>query len=73
MATDSDTGQQVDAPDVSRALGRLEGRMDGVERGLLEVRDAIRDVHRRIDFLFYAILAASAGVVGAIFASRFVG
>ena len=30
MATDSDTGQQVDAPDVSRALGRLEGRMDGV-------------------------------------------
>ena len=47
--------------------------VDGVERGLLEVRDAIRDVHRRIDLLFYAILAASAGVVGANFASRFVG
>ena len=54
--------------------------MDAVERGLQEVRDAVRDVrdevrdvNRRIDRLFYAILAASAGVVAAIFASRFVG
>jgi predicted nucleic acid-binding Zn-ribbon protein len=80
MTTDADTGQQLDAADLPRAIGRLEGRMDAVERGLQEVRDAVRDVrdelrdvNRRIDRLFYALLAAAAGVVGAIFASRFVG
>ena len=73
MATEADTGEQVETSDVSRSIGRLEGKMDAMEKGLQDVRDAVLDVHRRIDLLFYAILAASAGMVGAIFASRFVG
>ena len=73
MAAEADTGEQVETSDVSRSIGRLEGKMDAMEKGLQDVRDAVLDVHRRIDLLFYAILAASAGMVGAIFASRFVG
>ena len=51
----------------------LDDWMDAMEKSLQEVRDAVRDVHRRMDVLLYAIIVGSAAMVGAIFASRFVG
>lgn len=29
-----------DEPDVMRALGRIEGRLDGIEKGLTSIKDA---------------------------------
>ena len=44
-----------------------------VDAALLDVRAGMRDVNRRIDRLFYTIIAVGGAVIVATFASRFVG
>ena len=87
MTTDADTGNQVDAAEVWRAIGRLEGDTAALKEGQREIqanqrdlqagiRDlqaGLRDVNRRVDRLFYAILAVGGALLAAFFASRFIG
>ena len=51
MTTDADTGQQIDAASVWRAVGRLEGKMDALENGQRETNQRIDHVDQRVDHL----------------------
>jgi plasmid stabilization system protein ParE len=60
-----------------RAIGRLEGTAAALLEGQRELRSdldlGLREVNRRIDRLFYTILAFGGAIIVAVFASRFVG
>jgi hypothetical protein len=84
MTTDAETGNQIDAAAVWRAIGRLEGEITALKEGQSEIRaeirdvrdgmhDGLREVNRRVDRLFYAILAVGGALFVAIFASRLIG
>ena len=87
MTTNADTGSQVDAAEVWRAIGRLEGDTAALKEGQREIqanqrdlqagiRDlqaGLRDVNRRVDRLFYAILGVGGALLAAFFASRYIG
>jgi hypothetical protein len=71
MTTESDN--QVDATAIWRAIGRIEGDITSLKEGQGEIRADLREVNRRVDRLFYAILAVGGGLFVAIFASRLIG
>lgn len=80
MTTGADAGSQVDAAAVWRAIGHLEGNVASLKEGQREIRAdladlqaGLREVDRRVDRLFYAILAVGGAMLVATFASRFVG
>ena len=83
MATDAgpEPGAQVDAGQVWRAIGQVEGRLSGLEDGQqgtrdeirelrAEVRSEMRDIHRRIDRLLYLGIAATLAVLGTVIVSQ---
>jgi hypothetical protein len=71
MTTESDN--QIDATAIWRAIGRIEGDIISLKEGQGEIRADLREVNRRVDRLFYAILAVGGGLFVAIFASRLIG
>ena len=73
-----------DNAEIWRATGRLEGTAAALLEGQRELKDGQRDLridmdtgfremNRRVDRLFYTVPAASASLLVAMFASRFVG
>ncbi len=73
-----------DYAELWRAIGRLEGTASALLEGQRDLKDGQRDLrtdmdngfretNRRIDRLFYTVLAASGALLVAVFASRFVG
>jgi hypothetical protein len=73
MTTSFDPGNQADPTDVWRAIGRLEGQTAALLEGQGEIKAELREVNRRMDRLFYAILAVGGALFVAVFASRFIG
>ncbi len=84
MTTDADTGDQIDAAEVWRAIGRLESDSAALLEGQREIRaglqetnrrldDGLREVNRRVDRLFYAVLAVGGGLLVAVLVSRIIG
>ena len=71
MTTESDN--QIDATAIWRAIGRIEGDIISLKEGQDEIKADLREVNRRVDRLFYAILAVGGGLFVAIFASRLIG
>ncbi len=71
MTTESDN--QVDATAIWRAIGRIEGDIISLKDGQGEIKADLWEVNRRVDRLFYAILAVGGGLFVAIFASRLIG
>ena len=71
MTTESDN--QIDATAIWRAIGRIEGDIISLKEGQGEIKADLREVNRRVDRLFYAILAVGGGLFVAIFASRLIG
>jgi hypothetical protein len=71
MTTESDN--QIDATAIWRAIGRIEGDITSLKEGQGEIKADLREVNRRVDRLFYAILAVGGGLFVAIFASRLIG
>ena len=63
--------------EIWRAIGRLEGTTNAILEGQQEQRAEfkadLREMNRRIDRLFYTIIAIGGAMVVAVFASRFVG
>ncbi len=59
--------------DIWRAIGRLEGTADALLVGQQDLKQGQHELNRRVDRLFYTILAASGALIVAVFASRFVG
>ena len=73
MTTGTEPGGRVDAVEVWRAIGRLEGRIEALQNDLREIRAALVEVIRRVDRVYYAMLGMGGALLAAIFASRFVG
>ena len=77
MATETETGDQMDTAAVWRAIGRLEGDISALKDGQSEVktdlRNGFREVNRRVDRLFYAMLGIGGALLVAIIASRIFG
>ena len=69
----TETENRVDAAEVWRAIGRLEGDTATLKEGQREISNDLREANRRIDRLFYAVLAVGGALFVAIFASQFVG
>ena len=67
----------IDAVTFARALGRLEGSTEALESGQGELRraldDGLREVNRRIDRLFYAMLGIGGALIVAVLASNYLG
>ena len=66
MTTETQQGQQIDAAEVWRAVGRLEGRMDSIET-------AVNRLAERVDRLFYLILAIGGASIASIWISNLLG
>ena len=72
MTAGTEPEGQVDAREVWRAVGRLEGRVDALQDDIREIKEALLEVNRRIDRMYYAMLGMGGALLAAIFASRFV-
>ncbi len=83
MTTETEAGPPLDS-EIWRAIGRLEGQsaalLEGqrelraaLDTGLSEVNVGLREANRRIDRLFYAILAVGGALLVGLFVSRFIG
>ena len=66
MTTETQQGQQIDAAQVWRAIGRLEGRIDGLE-------NAVNHLSERVDRLFYLILGIGIATIASVWASNLFG
>ncbi len=80
MTSDAETETQIDTGTLWRAIGRLEGDTAALKEGQREIQAGIRDlqaglrdVNRRVDRLFYAILAVGGALLVAFLANRFIG
>ena len=73
----------ADYAELRHTIGRLEGRVESLAEGQRDLREGQREskeetrsgfaeVNRRIDRLFYAILAIGGGLVAAVLADRFI-
>ena len=61
--TETQRNQQIDAAEVWRAIGRLEGRMDGIETAVERLSD-------RVDRLFYLVLGIGVATIASIWVSN---
>ena len=59
MTTETQQGQQIDAAEVWRAIGRLEGRMDSLESA--------------VNRLFYLMLGIGGATIASIWANNLFG
>ncbi len=80
MTTSANPGPTFPATDAShselseiwRAIGGLEGTADALLSGQQELKQGQHELHRRIDWMFYAIIGVGGASLVAMFASRFV-
>ncbi len=72
MATVTERGPEPDAA-AWRAIGRLEGKVDALLEGQRASQEGQRDLSRRIDRLFYAILGIGGALLAAILATQYFG
>ncbi len=49
MTTDAETGNQIDAAEVWRAIGRLEGATAALLEGQREIKAGLEETNRRLD------------------------
>ena len=66
-------GAQVDAGQVWRAVGRLEGEVGALRDEMREVRAEVREIHRRLDRLLYLGIATSLALLGALIGTQVFG
>lgn len=65
MAREIDRGIESDAA-AWRAIGRLEGDLSGL-------REDVRELGRRVDRLFYAVIGMGGALLATILATRYFG
>lgn len=73
MTTETQQGQQIDAAEVWRAIGRLEGRMDSLETAVGNLTDRVDHLSARVDRLFYMILGIGITTIASVWASSLFG
>ena len=73
MTTEMQQGQQIDAAEVWRSIGRLEGRMDGIETAVSSLAERVDHLSARVDRLFYLILGIGIATIASVWASNLFG
>ena len=74
MRSDMDAGLGQMRSDVDAGLGQMRSDMDaGFQQMRSDMDAGLREVNRRVDRLYYAILAIGGALVVAVIASRFIG
>ena len=73
MATETQQGQQIDAAEVWRAIGRLEGQMGSLETSVDRLSENVAHLSARIDRLFYLILGIGGAAIASIWANNLFG
>ncbi len=73
MTTETQQNRQIEAAEVWRAIGRLEGRMDGVETSVDRLSERVDHLSARIDRLFYLILGIGAATIASVWANNLLG
>ena len=71
--TQQNQNQQIDAAEVWRAIGRLEGRMDGIETAVERLSDRVDHLSARVDRLFYLILGIGVATIASVWVSNMFG
>ena len=66
MTTEMQQGQQIDAAQVWRAVGRLEGQQ-------IQTNERLDRIEARLDRLFYLILGIGGAAIASIWASNLFG
>ena len=66
MTTETQQGQQIDAAEVWRAIGRLEGQQ-------MQTNERLGRIEARLDRLFYLILGIGGATIVSIWASNLFG
>ena len=66
MTTETQQNQQIDAAEVWRAIGRLEGQRQ-------QTNERLDRIEARLDRLFYLILAIGGAAIASIWASNLFG
>lgn len=66
MTTETQQNQQIDAAEVWRAIGRLEGQQQ-------QTNERLDRIEARLDRLFYLILAIGGAAIASIWASNLFG
>ena len=73
MTTETQQNQQIEAAEVWRAIGRLEGQMDGLETTVGSLAERVDHLSARIDRLFYLILGIGAATIASVWANNLFG
>ena len=64
---------QTDTDNIWHTLGRLEEDQRRTEVAIRDLQEGLRDVNRRIDRLFYAIIGVGGAIVVAVVVSNYLG
>ena len=62
-----------ESSEIWRAIGRLEGTDNALLDGQQDLKQGQRELHRRMDRMFYAILGIGGALLVSVYASRFIG
>ena len=73
MTTETQQGQQIDAAQVWRAIGRLEGQQEQTNERLKNIEDGLAHLSARADRLFYLILGIGIATIASVWASNLFG
>ena len=84
MATEAGAGAQIDAAQVWRAIGQVEGEVRGLREDVRGLRDDVRavreemraemaEMRRRMDRLLYLGIATALALLGAVITTQVLG
>ena len=84
MATEAGPGAQIDAAQVWRAIGQVEGEVRGLREEVRGLREDVRasreearaemaEMRRRIDRLLYLGIATALALLGAVITTQVLG
>ena len=73
MTTETQQNQQIDAAEVWRAIGRLEGQQEQTNERLKNIEDGLAHLSARIDRLFYLILGIGVATIASVWVSNMFG
>ena len=84
MATEAGAGAQIDAAQVWRAIGQVEGEVHGLREDVRGLRDDVRavreemraemaEMRRRMDRLLYLGISTALALLGAVITTQVLG
>ena len=73
MTTETQEREQIDAAEVWRAIGRLEGQQEQTNERLKNIEDGLAHLSARVDRLFYLNLGIGVATIASVWAGNLFG